>query len=182
MNILDIFLKGKDIPQILIDSLSLVEVKHYDFDGQIVNGVVVCNTNIADDIVSIFDEILKIKFPINSVMPISQFNWDDMESVLNNNSSCFNYRNVIGSKSISDHATGSAIDINPFQNPWIHPNAHKIEGRKYDPKQIGTVDANIVSIFKGHGFLWGGDWRNPDYQHFFKPDNILKSKLLELAS
>jgi len=177
---LNIFLKGKDIPQIVIDSLDLIQVKHYNFQNQIVTGFIVCNKNISNDLKLVFDDLLKLKFPINSVIPVSEFNWDDMESVKHNNSSCFNYRFVIGSTSVSDHATGSAIDINRFQNPWVHPNAHKIEGRVYDKKQIGTINDEVVNIFKKYGFGWGGELKNPDYQHFFKQDLELKKKILEI--
>lgn len=175
---LEQYLIGIEIPTILRENLDIINIKHYDFDNQIVDGTIICNKKISNDLKLVFDDILKIKFPINSVIPISEFKWDDMESVKLNNSSCFNYRLVIGSTKLSDHSTGNAIDINPFQNPWVHPSAHKIEGRKYDKKQIGTINDEIVTIFKKYGFSWGGDWRNPDYQHFFKPDNELKEIIL----
>ena len=103
-----------------------------------------------------------------------------MISVKDNNTSCFNFRYVIGSDKLSDHSTGNAIDINPMQNPWVHPSSHKIEGRKYDPSQKGTITEEIVNIFKKYGWDWGGNWRNPDYQHFFKPDMELKKQILSL--
>lgn len=175
---LEQFLKGIEIPSILKDNLDCISVKHYDFNNQISNGFIICNKKISDNLKLVFNDLLKLNFPIHSIIPISEFKWDDMESVKFNNSSCFNYRFVIGSNKLSDHATGNAIDINPFQNPWIHPSAHKIEGRKYDKKQMGTITDEVVNIFKKYGFSWGGDWKTPDYQHFFLADNELKDIIL----
>ena len=39
--------------------------------------------------------------------------------MLDNNTSCFNYRVVDGTSSLSKHAIGCAIDINPFYNPYV---------------------------------------------------------------
>jgi hypothetical protein len=165
---INIFLKNKEIPDFIKDQLDLIQVQYCDFNDNITSGFIVCNKNIALDLKNIFKELKDIRFPIYSIIPISEFNWDDKESVINNNTSCFNYRVVIGSNKISDHATGNAIDINPFQNPWVHPSAHKIEGRIYNKKNKGTITKQVVDIFAKYGFGWGGVWRNPDYQHFFK--------------
>ena len=35
------------------------------------------------------------------------------------NTSAFNFRVVAGSGTLSQHAFGRAIDINPVENPWI---------------------------------------------------------------
>jgi hypothetical protein len=162
------------IPKIVIDNITSINVEYIDFDGSVKNGDIVCNKNISFELSKIFGEIFNLKFPISKIRPIEYYNDDDMESVKDNNTSCFNFRYVIGSDKLSDHSTGNAIDINPMQNPWVHPSAHKIEGRKYDPSQKGTITEEIVNIFKKYGWDWGGNWRNPDYQHFFKPDMELK--------
>lgn len=170
------------IPQGVRQQMCVIKVNYFGFDGITKSGRIVCHKSIASDLNEIFIHLLGIKFPIYSIIPISEFEWDDKKSVAVNNSSCFNWRFVIGSDKLSDHALGLAIDINPMQNPWIHPNAHKIEGRKYDESQKGTITKNseILEIFKSHGFSWGGDWKNPDYQHFFKPDTEIKSGIIRL--
>lgn len=162
-------ISGVEIPSEIKDTLCITTVKYYGFDDKIHQGQIVVHKKLEKDIKRIFEELLSIKFPINSVIPISKFGWSDYESVKANNSSCFNYRVVAGSTNLSEHAKGCAIDINPFQNPWVHPSAHKIEGREYNLKNKGTIDGYIVEIFKQYGWNWGGNWRNPDYQHFFKP-------------
>jgi hypothetical protein len=39
----------------------------------------------------------------------------------------------------------------------------------------------VVDIFEKYGWSWGGNWRNPDYQHFFKRDvnKRVKNKLYD---
>ena len=170
-----------DVPQEIKSQMCGVRVKHIGFDGVTKGGRIICNKTIAEDLHEIFIHLMGIKFPIYSIIPISEFNWDDKESVSANNTSCFNWRFVIGSDKISDHALGLAIDINPMQNPWIHPSAHSIPGRSYNTSKKGTItkDSEIVEIFRSHGFKWGGDWKNPDYQHFFKPNEEIKNSIIK---
>lgn len=46
----------------------------------------------------------------------------------------------------------------------------------------GTIleKGQVVEIFKKYGWSWGGYWKNPDYQHFFKGGDFnkeIKNKL-----
>lgn len=43
---------------------------------------------------------------------------------------------------------------------------------------MGTIldNSEVVEIFKKYGWSWGGHWKNPDYQHFFK-GGVPKSRL-----
>lgn len=173
-----------EIPKLIKDSITTIVVDYIDFDGNEKQGEILCNKKVASELKNIFREIFELKFPIYQIRPVSDFNNDDIESVKNNNSSCFNFRMVIGSNKLSDHSTGNAVDINPIQNPWVHPIAHKIEGifREYNPDAKGTITQEIVDIFKKYGWNWGGIWRNPDYQHFFKADNELKNRVLGIKT
>lgn len=168
-------------PKLILDNIESIDVKYINFDGDEKTGKVVCNKNVGSELVNIFNKLFDMKFPIEKIVPIEEFNNDDMESVRQNNTSCFNFRYVIGSNKLSDHSTGNAIDINPMQNPWIHPSAHKIPNREYIPGKKGTITNEVVEIFKSYGWNWGGNWRNPDYQHFFKPDNKLKEEVLSIS-
>ncbi len=167
-------------PEFLKEYITTISVEYINFDGEVIIGEVECNKNISSDLLSIFKELLEIKFPLYSILTVNNFDYDDLLSVKANNSSCYNFRLVIGAKMLSDHSTGSAIDLNPIQNPWIHPSAHKLEGilREYVPGIKGTVTKEVVAIFKKYDFEWGGDWVNPDYQHFYKPDESLKKLIL----
>ncbi len=156
----------------------LVEVVYYSFDGKIHKGQLVIDEKLVEDIREVFRVMLKYKFPITSVIPIShncffrngKWNEDDL-SMAANNTSAFNYRLVTGGKSLSMHAYGFAIDINPLQNPYIKGGIVLPLGAVYDIHKQGTLanDSPIVKTFLRLGWIWGGNWESlKDYQHFEK--------------
>lgn len=98
-----------------------------------------------------------------------------------NNTSAFNYRSISGSSTLSKHAYGMAIDLNPRINPYVkgtviqpengsaytQRDPRKCEG-KYREQMIQKGDY-VYRLFRDHGFTWGGDWASlKDYQHFEK--------------
>ena len=108
---------------------------------------------------------------------MNDFNGSDELSMAANNSSCFNFRPIAGTKTLSMHSYGLAIDINPVQNPFIvikdrfqkvivHPK-QATEFLNRHNQRSGMVEP-IVGILKKYGFSqWGGVWNNPiDYHHF----------------
>jgi hypothetical protein len=107
---------------------------------------------------------------------VDEYKGDDDVSMADNNTSAFNYRDVVDSKGVlSKHSYGVAIDINPIQNPYI-------KGKKISPAsgtnyvnrkkfQNGMIIKNDVcyKAFKDRGWTWGGEWKTmKDYQHFQK--------------
>lgn len=156
----------------------LVDVLYYSFDGKIHKGQLVIDERLVEDIREVFRVALESKFPITSVIPISSdrfFNnekWnEDDQSMLANNTSAFNYRAVTGGKSLSKHAYGFAVDINPVQNPYIKGNIVLPPNAVYDTTKPGTLGFNspVVKTFIRLGWTWGGNWESlKDYQHFEK--------------
>lgn len=165
---------------ITFEELSYVHILHYDFDGNLAEGELICNQGIAQDLVEIFYELYLNEYQLESVLLIDTFDGDDIASMEADNTSCFNYRVVAGSSSISKHAYGLAIDINPLYNPYV----------KYEKDGTGTISPDTAvsyadrsanfpykidendlcyKLFIQHGFTWGGNWNNvKDYQHFQK--------------
>lgn len=164
-----------DNATISYDELRYLTVFHHDYEGKIKKGELVCNKAIAKDLLLIFRALFSRGYPIYSIRLVDDFNADDESSMRANNTSCFNYRNVAGSKTLSRHALGMAVDINPLQNPCI-------KGRRIQPSTAGDyVDRNkdfphkideddfCKEVFTSFGFRWGGNWRSvKDYQHFEK--------------
>lgn len=88
-----------------------------------------------------------------------------------NNTSAFNYRKIEGTKTLSKHSTGKAIDINPFLNPQIKRGKTIPKGAVYNEKTAGTIlkESWLVREFTKRGWQWGGNWKSSkDYQHFEK--------------
>ena len=168
--------------QISYDDLRYLKVLYYDFDGNVQEGELICNVSIAEDLKEIFYELYRNQYPIQSIRLIDDYNGDDTASMEANNTSCFNYRVVDGTTSLSKHALGCAIDINPFYNPYvvfdktgngqdyISPKGSEIyaDRSKEFAYKIDEQDL-CYRLFKEHGFTWGGDWNScKDYQHFQK--------------
>ena len=165
-------------PKEIRDRQRLIKVKYYSFDRLIHEGQLVIDKDLVGDIRRVFRAGLDQRFPINSVIPISDprfrknGRWDDDLSMIANNSSAFNYRNVTGGTTLSNHATGRAIDINTVQNPYFKGTIKLPPNGNYDPAALGTftADSPLVKLFQQLGWTWGGTWKSPtDYQHFEKP-------------
>jgi hypothetical protein len=161
-----------------------VSVPFINFKGVLDRGLIEVHKLVSDEVLEIFTEIKKSGFKIEKIKTIDNYNYSDEESVIDNNTSAFNFRFVSGSTKLSDHAIGLAIDINPKLNPWLHPSALNIF--KYDTSVEGTItpDGDVVKIFKKFGWSWGGDWKNPDYQHFFKGGDLnkkIKNNLYDMS-
>ena len=152
--------------------LSLINVYYLGYDSLVHRGQLVCHKSVVNELKEIFIELYKIKFPIESVRPISLFEWNDEISMSSNNTSCFNYRTVSNSNKLSEHSKGLAIDLNPKYNPYISSKGViSPKNGEYNNKNIGTiiVDSKVISIFRDKGWKWGGNWkRSKDYQHFSK--------------
>jgi len=164
-------LRGITIPSSVKEELELVTVSYYGFDGLLHRGQIIVNKKVADDIVEIFNVIIATKFPVEKVVPMVKYNWSDEKSMRDNNTSSFNYRFLSGSKILSMHASGLAIDINPKQNPYVKNGSSSPTGSEYQLDANGTIcpDSEIVKVFKERGWSWGGDWKSlKDYQHFQK--------------
>ena len=156
----------------------VVKLKYYSTDGKIHRGQLVIDKELVKDIKKVFKLAFKERFPIYSVIPVSDQRfrkdgrWDDDLSMAGNNTSGFNYREITGGGRLSNHAYGRAIDINTFLNPYIKGDIVLPRGAKYDPGIAGTLTAGhpVVRVFLELGWDWGGNWTSrPDYQHFEKP-------------
>ncbi len=113
--------------------------------------------------------MFKLNFPIEKVVPIVAYGWDDETSMRDNNTSAFNYRFVQGTEILSNHSYGRAIDINPLFNPYVKGSVVQPHGATYSPARSGTIvdKDSVVLLFEGVGWTWGGHWQNlKDYQHF----------------
>lgn len=164
------------------EDLSYVGLLYIDFDGQEQTGELICNKAIAQDMVEIFYELYRNEYQIERVRLIDEYGGDDTASMADNNTSCFNYRVVDGTTSLSKHAYGLAIDVNPYYNPYVVFNKNG-DGDTYisppgseiyaDRSQnfAYKIDENDLCyrLFTERGFTWGGNWNSTkDYQHFQK--------------
>jgi len=165
-----------DCPEWILNNQVLVDILYLDFNGELQQGQLVADARVIDDLQLLFMQMLLLGFPLESVIPICEFGWDDVESMRCNNTSVFNYRVVPGTDRLSRHAYGLAIDINPVQNPYYSNGSISPEGAVYDPSVPGTLyDGHpVVELMRFLGWRWGGDWSEKDYQHFDKQIEVIE--------
>lgn len=170
-----------DIP---ISSLRYVKILYEGFDGQTYVGELMVNVNVAYDITEIFRQLYEAGYQLNKVVLVDEYGADDVTSIADNNTSAFNYRTIAGTSTMSNHAYGYAIDVNPLNNPYIYyvngQGTYSEELREWEwedrdapdaaQRHMITHDDLCYQLFTAYGWSWGGDWSNPkDYQHFEKP-------------
>jgi hypothetical protein len=161
---------------VAFEDLCYVEVAYWGFDEKPHTGELIVNKSVAKDIIEIFEELYNARFQIDKIKLIDEYNAEDSESMADNNTSAFCYREVEGKPGqLSKHSYGIAIDINPIQNPYVYKNkVSPVEGSKYvDRSEIskGMIlkDDACYEAFTSRGWTWGGDWKyEKDYQHFEK--------------
>ena len=162
---------------ISLDELRYISLSHYGFDGKVHMGELIVNCTIVQQTLSVFQELFGANYPIEKIRLVDEYDADDICSMTDNNSSCFNYRTIEGTSKLSNHSKGLAIDINPLYNPYVR----MIDGTVSILPENGTPYADRLSncpyfihkndicynAFIKHGFSWGGEWESSkDYQHF----------------
>jgi hypothetical protein len=176
-------MQGRSWPEgctIRRSDLRYLRLSHYDAEKKQHVGEMVCNKAIANDLLEIFRELYRQKYPIERICLIDDYNADDEQSMRDNNSSCFCYRKISGSTKLSKHAQGMAVDINTLYNPYVRTGkdgrrivepataTRYVDRRKSFPYKIVKGDL-LYRLFLQHGFKWGGNWRTmKDWQHFEK--------------
>lgn len=161
------------------EDLRYVRVLYYGFDKKTHIGELVVNKQIAKDVTAIFKELYLAKYPIEKMVLIDDYNANDEASMADNNTTAFNFRTMTGSKNLSKHALGLAIDINPLYNPYVKTsgtktivspeNGYKYKNRKLNNTYYIKKDDICYHAFIKRGFTWGGAWKSiKDYQHFEK--------------
>ncbi len=171
----DCSMKSADVA---VEDLRYLLVLHRDGEGNAIVGEMVCASSIADDLMEIFKALYQAKYPIEKMRLIDYYDGDDEASMRDNNSSCFNQRDITAGGRRSKHSFGLAVDINPRYNPYYKVKASGKVIVKPD-ESVEFLDRNAMfpykiekgdlcyRLFKAHGFRWGGEWASSkDYQHF----------------
>lgn len=165
--------------------LALVDVLYRGFDEALHFGQIVVNKAIAAETEILFTGMFELGFQIKSVIPQSQFGYDDETSMRANNTSNFRPDRFADGR-LSEHFKGAAFDINPFINPMDVLNDDGTRsiipvGANYDPAALGAIAkaSDLRRMWTARNYEWGGNWGDPqadppadfyqlgyfDYQH-----------------
>lgn len=176
-------MQGRSFPEnctVRRADLRYLRLSHFDAEKKEHVGEMVCNKAIANDILEIFRELYRQKYPIQRIRLIDDYEAVDERSMRDNNTSCFCYRKVSGTTKLSKHAMGMAVDINTLYNPYVRTGkdgrrivepataTKYVDRSKSFPYKIVKGDL-LYRLFLQHGFKWGGSWQTmKDWQHFEK--------------
>lgn len=150
--------------------LRTVRVSHWGFDGRPKEGTVIVAAAHANDIATVFRRLWAARFPIRKLQPVSVYRGSDDRSMAADNTSGFNCRFVGGTTRWSLHAYGTAIDVNPVENPYVRgahvspPAGRAYVDRSRYRKGMAMPNGVLVRAFAAVGWKWGASFG--DYQHF----------------
>ena len=178
-------------PHVGRHDLRYVKALHWDVEGRLLLGEMICHSTIAHELSDILRQLFEARYPIQQMRLPDIYGAEDELQMSHNNSSCFCYRNIGKSQTLSKHARGLAVDLNPLYNPYVRKRAdgsydvRPKSARPYTNRNKPfsyKIERNDLAhkLFTTHGYQWGGAWRSlKDYQHFEKADaHIQKSVIL----
>lgn len=152
--------------------LRALTVDHLGYDGAVHRGTLIVHRSVVHDVDRVFARLYQARFPIAAIRPIHEFGADDDASMAADNTSAFNCRAVTGGRGWSRHAFGTAIDINPVENPYVTSTvlppagAELADRSRYHPGMVRPGDI-VTMAFAEIGWRWGADFTTvADYQHF----------------
>jgi len=155
-----------------LTDLRYLTVTYRGFDGVDHSGELVVAASVAPDVVEVFHRLYDNGFPLASLRLVDDFGGSDDQSMDADNSSAFNCRVVTGGGGFSEHSYGTAIDLNPVENPYLSGDTVlPAQGRQFLDRApapgVITAGNEVVAAFASIGWTWGGTWSGPiDYQHF----------------
>ncbi len=163
------FHRGCPVP---LSSLVMLTVRYWDFHGRIETGHLVVARRVARAVLEAFRRLYRARFPLARMVPVAFFGGSDARAMAADDTSGFNCRPVRGTRVLSEHARGEAIDLNPVENPSVRgsdvepPAGARFVQRRSAPGVV-VEGGPAWKAFRAIGWKWGGQWRaHRDYQHF----------------
>ena len=158
---------------VTVEQLAYVTVSHWGFDREFHTGELLVNADAAEDMVEVFRLLHEIRFPIEEMRVIRLEEIDAHPTGDWNDTTSFVCRPAVGSNNWSQHAYGTAIDINPFHNPYLKgdlvlPELASVYVDRTDQRPGMIVPGDeVVQAFARMGWGWGGNWNSlKDWMHF----------------
>jgi hypothetical protein len=159
---------------VALADLRLVTLTHWNFAGEAARGELVVHNDHAAGVVEVFSMLYDARFPIERMELVDFYEGDDDLSMAANNTSAFNCREVAWKPGVwSNHAFGSAIDINPLVNPYVSSTlVLPPEGDTFADRSVEVLGGLYLGdaatqAFAMIGWTWGGTWSPAkDWQHF----------------
>ena len=163
-----------------LSGLRLITVSHWGFDRKVHVGQLVVNRNAAVPLTRVFRRLYELRFPIRHMRLTDGYGPSRLQPADGDVTASFECRQAVpspcsggsGTGHWSQHAYGTAVDLNPVENPYVGC------GRTRDRSAVtylnrsrlrpGMVTPAVVQAFRSIGWGWGGAWtgNTKDYMHF----------------
>ena len=153
--------------------LDWMRLTFWGFDGRRHTGELLVNHSASAALVTVFKRLYAAHFPIEQMHITTKAEAALPPTGDGNNTSAFVCRPVRGQTTgFSEHAYGLAIDIDPFQNPYVKGSrvlpelsSWYLDRSRHTPGII-TADGPVVRAFDVISWGWGGSWHGlKDYEH-----------------
>lgn len=153
--------------------LRYLTMSFWGFDGRPHTGEMIVNARVADEVTRVFGQLFAARFPIEEMRVTALPELDLPPTGDGNNTTAFVCRPARNLTTWSAHASGLAIDVNPFCNPYVKGNlvlpelaSAYVDRARRRPGMVFAGDV-VVRAFGSIGWGWGGAWTSPvDIQHF----------------
>lgn len=97
---------------------------------------------------------------------------NDIRSVVLPSSGTFNYRYIAGTRRLSPHSFGIAIDLARNKRDYW-----KWASQSEGAKRLANYPHEVPAVFEKYNFIWGGKWSHFDILHFeYRPEIIYKAR------
>jgi hypothetical protein len=158
---------------VTLDELRHVTLSFVGFDAKAHTGELIVASSVADDVVTVFHTLFDARFPIEAMRIITTADIEAAPTGDGDVTAGFVCRSVRGGSRWSSHARGLAIDVNPFQNPYLNgarvlPELASAYLDRSDVRPGMILPGDVVTrAFASVGWTWGGSWEDPvDRMHF----------------
>ncbi|WGL53334.1 M15 family metallopeptidase [Nocardioides sp. BP30] len=154
--------------------LDWVRLTFWGFDGRRHTGELLVDHSASAAMVKVFKRLYAARWPLEQMHITTRAEAAAAPTGDGNNTSAFNCRPVRGrSTGFSQHAYGLAVDVDPFQNPYVKGRlvlperaSWYLDRGRHAPGII-TASGPVVRAFRAVGWGWGGSWHSlKDYEHF----------------
>ncbi len=154
--------------------LAYVVMPYWGMDNKPHTGEMLINAKWAEKVAGVFQYMYESRFPIEEMRVTSHEDVNGAHFGDQNTTISFECRRTTGGYSTwSAHASGLAVDINPFNNPWVRNGYVYPElAKSYTDRtwlRPGMIETRkqIIAEFKKIGWSWGGNWGTfDDWMHF----------------
>ncbi len=153
--------------------LRYLTVSFWGFDAKAHTGELLVHRDVAAAAVEAFRLIFRAHFPIEQMRVVSVADVEAPPTGDGDLTSAFVCRRTRGQTTWSEHAYGRAVDVDPFQNPYVKGSVllPELAGAYTDrsSRRPGMIlpGGPVDSAFRSVGWFWGGRFHGlKDWMHF----------------